>query len=45
MNAELPPFKNEEHNSESASTLDRDITPHVICWSMYGVLLYLRSFV
>jgi len=27
MNAELPPFKNGEHNSESASTLDRDITP------------------
>jgi len=25
MNTELPPFKNEEHNS--ASTLDRDITP------------------
>jgi len=27
MNAELPPFKNGEHNSESASTIDRDITP------------------
>ena len=27
MNAELPPFKNGEHNSESASALDRDITP------------------
>jgi len=27
MNAELPPFKNGEHNSDSASTLDRDITP------------------
>jgi len=26
MNTELPPFKNGEHNSESASTLDRDIT-------------------
>jgi len=26
MNAELPPFKNEEHNSESASTIDRVIT-------------------
>jgi len=27
MNAELPPFKNGEHNSESASTVDRVITP------------------
>ena len=27
MNAELPPFKNRDHNSESASTLDSDITP------------------
>jgi len=27
MNAELPPFKNVEHNSESASTIDRVITP------------------
>jgi len=27
MNAELPPFKNGEHNSESASILDRVITP------------------
>jgi len=27
MNAELPPFKNGERNSERASTLDRDITP------------------
>ena len=27
MNAELPPFKNGKHNFESASTLDRDITP------------------
>jgi len=27
MNAELPPFKNKEHNSESASTTDRVITP------------------
>jgi len=26
MNAELPPFKNGEYNSESASTLDHDIT-------------------
>ena len=23
MNAELPPFKDEEHNSESASAIDR----------------------
>ena len=30
MNAELPPFKNGEHNSESVSTLDRDITPLAI---------------
>jgi len=27
MSAELPPFKNGKHNSESASTLNRDITP------------------
>jgi len=27
MNAELPPFKNEEHNSESASTMHRVKTP------------------
>jgi len=25
MNEELPPFKNGEHNSESASTIDRVI--------------------
>ena len=27
MNAELPPFKNRERNSESASTIDHLITP------------------
>ena len=27
MNAELPPFKNGEHNSESASSINRVITP------------------
>ena len=27
MNEEVPPFKNGEHNSESASTFDRVITP------------------
>jgi len=27
MNAELPLFKKREHSSESASTLDHDITP------------------
>ena len=27
MNAELPPFKNGEHNSKSVSTIDRVITP------------------
>jgi len=27
MNAELPPFKDGEHNSKSASTNARDITP------------------
>jgi len=26
MNADLPPFKNGEDNSESASTLDRGLT-------------------
>ena len=27
VNAELPPFKNGEHNSENASIIDRVITP------------------
>ena len=27
MGAELPPFKNGEHNSRSASTIDRFIAP------------------
>jgi len=27
MNAELPPFKNGEHNSENVSTIDPVITP------------------
>jgi len=27
MTAELPPFKNMEHNFESASTIDSDTTP------------------
>ena len=27
MNAESPPFKHGDHNSESMSTIDRDITP------------------
>ena len=27
MNAELPPFKKEKHNSESASIVDRGLTP------------------
>ena len=31
MNAELPLFKNGEHNSESASTIDRVITPLKVC--------------
>ena len=30
MHMELPHFNNGEHNSESASTLDRDITPLII---------------
>jgi len=30
MEAELPPFKNEDHNSESASTLDRAYEPFFI---------------
>ena len=29
MNAELPPFKNGDHNSENASTVDRVITPSI----------------
>jgi len=35
MNAELPPFKNGEHNSESVSIIDRVITP-----LMYMYLLF-----
>jgi len=27
MNVDLPPFKNGEHNSENAPTIDRVITP------------------
>jgi len=30
MNAELPPFTNGEHKSESASKFDRDITPLMV---------------
>jgi len=30
MNAELPPFKNREHNSESASTIGHVIAPLII---------------
>jgi len=44
MNAELPPFKNGEHNSERASTVDRDITPLSISrdcpWLITGAALY-----
>jgi len=32
MNAELPSFKNGEHNSESVSTFARDITPFILIW-------------
>jgi len=32
MNAELPPFKNGKHNSESGFTLDRDITPLMVLY-------------
>ena len=35
MNAELPPFKNEEHNSESASTIDHVITPLIAAGVYY----------
>jgi len=34
MKAELPPFTIGEHNFESASTLDRDITPKVAVTSL-----------
>jgi len=30
MNAELPPFRNGEHDSESESTIDRVITSLII---------------
>ena len=43
VNAELPPFQNGEHNSESVSTIDRVITPLsypknsiIICYSVYS---------
>jgi len=36
MNEELPPFKNGKQNSESASTIDRVITP-LINQSLIGV--------
>jgi len=38
MNVELPPFKNGEHNSESASAIIRYITALIvldICWCNY----------
>jgi len=40
MEAELPPFNNEEHKSESAFTLDRGITP--LTNSLRENLLFLR---
>ena len=46
MNAELPPFKNGEHNSESTSTIDRVITPLNICLHQhYLLLLYTYYFI
>jgi len=30
MNAELPPFKNGEHNSKNVSTINRAVTPLII---------------
>jgi len=35
MNVKLPPFKNGEHNSESASTIDRVITPLILKTRIY----------
>jgi len=36
MNAELPPFKNGEHNYESVSIIDRVITPLIHCFPKEG---------
>jgi len=41
MNAELPPFKHGEHNSDSASTIDRDITPFMDSIMVPGLCLSL----
>jgi len=40
MNAELPPFKNGEHNSESASTIDRVITPLIQYYKNIQAMTY-----
>jgi len=36
MNAELPPFLNRNHTAESASTIDRAITPLTEITILYG---------
>jgi len=44
MNAELPPFKNGEHNFESASILDLDITPlMIILYDVCTVMIMLSG--
>jgi len=45
MNAELLPFKNGEHNSESASTIDRVIAPLMIdiLFRLTTILIYIFS--
>jgi len=48
MNAELPPFKNGDHNSKSASTLNQDITPlmQMVCYSLFIVVnVYANKYV
>jgi len=43
MNAELPLFKNGEHNSESTSTIDRVITPLICLKNSLSLFRYVRA--
>jgi len=44
MNAELPPFKNREHDSENASTIDRVITPLINSMNSFWFKWWLSHF-
>ena len=43
MKVELPPFKNGDHNSEEASTLDRDLTIYATWKNTLAARLLLNS--